>query len=70
MSFAVGTRIGIYEVLSALGARGMGKVLLPSVANDPDRLAIQSRSAGAGVPQSPQHRAHPPSPNATRTAAR
>ena len=56
-----GARLGPYEILSALGAGGMGevyrardtklnrevaiKVLLPSVANDPDRLARFSREA-------------------------
>jgi len=61
MSLNIGARIGPYEILSALGAGGMGevyrardtklnrdvaiKVLLPSVANDPDRLARFSREA-------------------------
>jgi Tol biopolymer transport system component len=56
-----GARLGPYEILSALGAGGMGevyrardtklnrdvaiKVLLPAVANDPDRLARFSREA-------------------------
>lgn len=55
MGLTPGTRLGPYEVVSALGAGGMGevyrardtklnrgvaiKVLLPAVANDPDRLA-------------------------------
>src|SRR5215208_6145280 len=61
MSLTVGIRIGPYEIVSALGAGGMGevyrardtklnrdvaiKVLLPTVANDPDRLARFSREA-------------------------
>ena len=56
-----GTRFGQYEILATLGAGGMGevyrardaklnrdvaiKVLLPAVANDPDRLARFSREA-------------------------
>ena len=55
------SRFGTYEILSALGAGGMGevyrardprlnrdvaiKILLPAVANDPDRLARFSREA-------------------------
>jgi len=61
MSLLAGQRLGPYEVLAVLGAGGMGevyrardtklnrdvaiKVLLPSVANDPDRLARFSREA-------------------------
>jgi serine/threonine protein kinase len=57
----IGQRLGPYEILSALGAGGRGevyrardsklnrdvaiKVLLPAVANDPDRLARFSREA-------------------------
>ena len=56
-----GTRLGPYEIVATLGAGGMGevyrardaklnrdvalKVLLPAVANDPDRLARFSREA-------------------------
>ena len=61
MPLSVGTRLGAYEIISAIGAGGMGevfrardtklnrdvaiKVLLPGVANDPDRLARFSREA-------------------------
>ena len=61
MALTPGSRLGCYEILSALGAGGMGevyrardakldrdvaiKVLLPAVANDPDRLARFSREA-------------------------
>jgi serine/threonine protein kinase len=61
MPLSTGTRLGPHEVLSAIGAGGMGevyrardtklnsdaaiKVLLPSVANDPERLARFSREA-------------------------
>ena len=61
MTLITGARLGPYQILSALGAGGMGevyrardtklnrdvaiKVLLPAVANDPDRLARFSREA-------------------------
>src|SRR5688572_26184549 len=61
MPLTPGFRLGPYEVISALGTGGMGevyrardtklnrdvaiKVLLPAVANDPDRLARFSREA-------------------------
>ena len=61
MPLTPGSRLGAYQILSALGAGGMGevyrahdttlnrdvaiKVLLPAVANDPDRLARFSREA-------------------------
>src|SRR5215475_9315226 len=61
MSLEAGTRVGPYEIVSAIGAGGMGevwrardtklnrdvaiKVLLPAVANDPERLARFGREA-------------------------
>jgi eukaryotic-like serine/threonine-protein kinase len=61
MSLSVGTRLGPYEILSAIGAGGMGevyrardtklgrdvaiKVLPDSLASDPDRLARFEREA-------------------------
>ena len=61
MALLPGTRLGPYEILSALGAGGMGevyrardtrlkrdvalKILPPSVAGDPDRLARFQREA-------------------------
>jgi serine/threonine-protein kinase len=61
MALSAGSRLGPYEILALLGAGGMGevyrardttlnrdvaiKVLLPSVANDPDRLARFRREA-------------------------
>jgi serine/threonine protein kinase len=59
--FTTGTRVGAFEIVSALGAGGMGevyrardltlnrevaiKVILPAVANDPERLARFRREA-------------------------
>ena len=58
MTRTAGSRVGPYEIIGAIGAGGMGevyrardtklnrdvaiKVLLPAVANDPDRLARTS----------------------------
>ena len=61
MTLTAGNRVGSYEILSAIGTGGMGevdrardaklnrdvaiKVLLPAVANDPERaLRILSRN--------------------------
>ena len=61
MALSAGTCLGPYEIIAPLGAGGMGevyrahdaklnrdvaiKVLLPAVANDPDRVARFSREA-------------------------
>src|ERR1700681_4198380 len=61
MVLAPGMRLGAYDIVALIGAGGMGevyrardtklnrdvaiKVLLPAVANDPDRLARFSREA-------------------------
>jgi serine/threonine protein kinase len=61
MSLSAGTRLGPYEIVAPIGAGGMGevyrardtklgrdvaiKILLPAVANDPERLARFSREA-------------------------
>src|SRR6187549_3143093 len=63
MSLAAGTRLGLYDIVSALGAGGMGevyrardtklgrevavKVLLEAVASDADRIARFEREAKA-----------------------
>src|SRR5712691_10123904 len=74
MPLAIGTRLGQFEILSPLGAGGMGevyrardtklnrdvaiKVLLPEVADDPDRLARFSREAQALASFNHPHIAH------------
>src|SRR6185503_19314889 len=61
MALSPGARLGAFEILTLVGSGGMGevyrardtrlgrevaiKVLLPAVANDPDRLARFSREA-------------------------
>src|SRR5436189_2683151 len=61
MALVPGTRVGVYEIVSALGAGGMGevyrardtklgrdvaiKVLPPAVASDPERVARFEREA-------------------------
>ena len=61
MPLGAGSRLGLYEILSPIGSGGMGavyrahdtklnrdvaiKVLLPAVANDPERLARFRREA-------------------------
>ena len=74
MVITSGTRLGPYEIVSLLGAGGMGevyrardtklnrdvaiKVLLPAVANDPDRLARFSREAQVLASLNHPHIAH------------
>jgi eukaryotic-like serine/threonine-protein kinase len=74
MALTAGTRLGQYEILSTLGAGGMGevfrardvklnrdvavKVLLPAVANDPDRLARFRREAQVLASLNHQNIAH------------
>ena len=74
MSVVGGQRLGPYEIVSALGAGGMGevyrardtklnrdvaiKVLLPAVADDPDRLARFSREAQVLASLNHQNIAH------------
>src|SRR6267142_2923607 len=74
MALSVGARLGPYEILGSLGAGGMGevyrardtrlqrdvaiKVLLPAVANDPDRLARFSREAQVLASLNHPHIAH------------
>src|SRR2546426_11204060 len=74
MPLASGARLGCYEILSPLGVGGMGevyrahdtklnrdvaiKVLLPAVANDPERLARFSREAQLLASLNHPHIAH------------
>ena len=74
MALSVGTHLGSYEVLSTLGVGGMGevyrardralnrdvaiKVLLPAVANDPERLARFRREAHVLASLNHPHIAH------------
>src|SRR5262245_11373767 len=74
MTLSVGARLGPYEILAPLGVGGMGevyrardmnlhrevavKVLLPSVAGDPDRLARFSREAHLLASLNHPHIAH------------
>ena len=74
MALTPGSRLGIYEVTEQIGAGGMGevfrardtklnrdvaiKVLLPAVANDPDRLARFSREAQLLASLNHPHIAH------------
>jgi Tol biopolymer transport system component len=74
MALTVGARLGPYEILALLGAGGMGevyrardtklgrdvaiKVLLPEVANDPDRLARFKREAQVLASLNHPHIAH------------
>jgi eukaryotic-like serine/threonine-protein kinase len=71
MSVAPGSRLGSYEVISLLGAGGMGevyrahhaklgrdvalKVLPPAVSNDADRVTVRTRSARRRRALSSQH---------------
>src|SRR5439155_14951062 len=74
MALASGTKVGPYEILSPLGVGGMGevyrahdtklnrdvaiKVLLPAVANDPERIARFSREAQLLASLNHPHIAH------------
>ena len=74
MTLAAGSWVGPYEIVAPLGAGGMGevyrardtklgrdvaiKVLLPAVANDPDRLARFSREAQVLASLNHPHIAH------------
>jgi serine/threonine protein kinase/Tol biopolymer transport system component len=74
MALSAGSRIGPYEIVSAIGAGGMGevyrardtklnrdvavKILLPAVAGDPDRLARFAREAQVLAAVNHPHIAH------------